>query len=339
MSHVSHTQSLPDELLQQCLFLAGPTASGKTDVSLLWAQQAGDIEIVSLDSMTLYRGMDIGTAKVTATERERVPHHLIDILDVHEEFSVADYLAAARQVCEGIVGRGRRPLFVGGTGLYLRSILRGVFEGPPADWSIRQRLEEQAQQASLKGDGFWLMRQLEKVDAEAALRLHPNDQRRLIRALEVYELTGKPLSAQQQQPARQPEQRPRHVYWLDVPRDWLHQRIDSRVDRMFVTGLLDEVRALLRLPQTISHTARQGLGYKELMDALHNDPSAELSDTDLDAAKDLIKVRTRQFAKRQGTWFRNLEECVAITVEGDEPASSLAEKLLQRSGPLSSRSH
>lgn len=332
MTQASHTQSLPHELLRQCLFLAGPTASGKTDVSLLWAQQSGDIEIVSLDSMTLYRGMDIGTAKVGAAERARVPHHLIDILDVHEEFSVAEYLAAARQACEGIVGRGRRPLFVGGTGLYLRSILRGVFEGPPADWSIRQRLEEQARQAAANGDGFWLMRQLEKVDPEAALRLHPNDQRRLIRALEVYELTGKPLSVLQQQPARLPEQRPPHVYWLDVPRDWLHQRIDSRVDGMFVAGLLDEVRVLLSLPQAMGHTARQGLGYKELMDALHNDPAAELSDVDLGAAQELIKVRTRQFAKRQGTWFRNLEECVAITVDPNESASSLAEKLAQRCG-------
>lgn len=326
----SNTQSLPLDVLKQCLFLAGPTACGKTDISLQWAQLRGDLEIVSLDSMTLYRGMDVGTAKPSPADRERVPHHLLDVIDAHEEFSVADYLAAARTACEEIVARGHRPLFVGGTGLYLRSILRGVFEGPPADWSIRERLEQQAQQATAKGDGYWLMRQLEKVDPEAALRLHPNDQRRLIRALEVYELTGKPLSAQQQQPALPPEQRPQHVYWLDAPRDWLHDRIDRRVDQMFAAGLLEEVRHLLALPNKISHTARQGLGYKELMDALHDDPAATISDADLAKAKELIQTRTRQFAKRQGTWFRNLEECIAIPLDANDSPQTIAAQLEKR---------
>ncbi len=329
MSDDLQTQCVPPELLRQCLFLAGPTASGKTDVSLLWAEQAGDIEIVSLDSMTLYRNMNVGTAKPSTAERERVRHHLIDIIDAHEEFSVAEYLGVARAAVEDIIARGRRPLFVGGTGLYLRSILRGVFEGPPADWAIRKRLEEQAQQASLKGDGYWLMRQLEKVDPEAALRLHPNDQRRLIRALEVFELTGKPLSAQQNQPPLPPEQRPPHVLWLDVQRDWLHERIDRRVDQMFAAGLLEEVRTLLALPNKISHTARQGLGYKELMDALHDDATAALKASELDAAKELIKTRTRQFSKRQCTWFRNLEECVALTVEANEAPQTTATRLAQ----------
>lgn len=332
MSDAQQTQCVPPELLRQCLFLAGPTASGKTDVSLLWAELAGNIEIISLDSMTLYRNMNVGTAKPSQAERARVPHHLIDIIDAHEEFSVAEYLTAARTAVEDIIARGRRPLFVGGTGLYLRSILRGVFEGPPADWSIRNRLEEQAQQATARGDGYWLMRQLEKVDPEAALRLHPNDQRRLIRALEVFELTGKPLSAQQNQPPLAPEQRPPHVYWLDVPRDWLHERIDRRVDQMFEVGLLEEVRLLLSLPNKISHTARQGLGYKELMDALHDDAAAAISIADLEAANELIKTRTRQFAKRQCTWFRNLEECVAFPIETNEAPSSIANKLANKCG-------
>lgn len=317
----SQTQSIASDVLKQCLFLAGPTASGKTEISLAIAEKLGRIEIVSLDSMTLYRGMDIGTAKPTPGELTRVPHHLIDVIAAHEEFSVADYLSAARTACEQIVQRGHRPLFVGGTGLYLRSVLRGVFEGPPADWSIRGRLEQQAADAARKGDGYWLMRQLEKVDSESALRLHPNDARRLIRALEVFEITGKPLSAQQQQPAMPPEQRPAHVYWIDGPREWLHERIDRRVDVMFDRGLLDEVRQLLRASPPISHTARQGLGYKELMDALHDNPDAALSDGELKAAKELIQTRTRQFAKRQCTWFRNLEECIPIVMAPNDVES------------------
>lgn len=324
------SQFIPSEILRQCLFLAGPTASGKTDVSLLLAKQLGNIEIVSLDSMTLYRGMDVGTAKLSRSQREAVPHHLIDILDPEAEFSVAEYLVAARTACEEIVARGHRPLFVGGSGLYLRSVLRGVFEGPPADWSIRNRLEQQAKEAAEGGDHYWLMRQLEKVDSDAALRLHPNDQRRLIRAIEVYELTGQPLSKQQNQPALPVEQRPPHVYWLDPSRDWLHERINRRVELMFEIGLIEEVRFLMTRPQGISQTAQQGLGYKEVIDALGGDATADLSAEKLPQVQELIQTRTRQFAKRQTTWFRNLEECVPIVLKGDELPAEVAGIVLAR---------
>ncbi len=316
--------------MRQCLFLAGPTASGKTDVSLLLAERLGNIEIVSLDSMTLYRGMDVGTAKPSRRQREAVPHHLIDIIDPEVEYSVAEYLAAVRVACEEIVARGHRPLFVGGTGLYLRSVLRGVFEGPPADWTIRNRLEQQAKDAADRGDHYWLMRQLEKVDSESALRLHPNDQRRLIRAIEVYELTGQPLSKQQNQPALPADQRPPHVYWLDPSRDWLHERINRRVEQMLEVGLIEEVRFLMGRSQGMSHTAQQGLGYKEVIDALGNDPAAELSASQLIEVQELIQARTRQFAKRQTTWFRNLEECSPITLKGDESPSDIAQLLQSR---------
>ena len=329
-------QTIPDELLQQCVFLVGPTAVGKTDVTIELARLMPSIEIVSLDSMCIYRGMDIGTAKPSPELQSKLPHHLIDLADPHEDFSVADYVEAARDVCAEILNRGGTPLFAGGTGLYLRGVLRGVFEGPAADWSIRDRLQKQADEAAERGDHFWLMRQLEKVDSEAALRLHPNDQRRLIRALEVYEITGVPLSKQQQQPPRPADERPQNVFWLSPPRDWLHDRIDRRVEQMIQAGLVEEVQALRDRTPPIGHTAAQGLGYKELIAALENSAGGTLTDGELAAAVELIQTRTRQFAKRQHTWFRNLEVCHAVEMTGDESAVSLAETLAARiqTGPV-----
>lgn len=309
----------PNELLKRCWFLSGPTACGKTEVGLALAERL-DAEIVSLDSMTLYRGLDIGTAKPPLEMRRQRPHHLFDILDPHEEFSLAQYVAAAEAVCRGIVERGRVPLFVGGTGLYLRGVLRGVFEGPAADWELRRRLEADAQHHGPD----WLHQRLQQVDPPTAARLHPNDLRRIVRALEVYELTGRPLSEQQQQPPLPPEQRPPHVYWLAPPRDWLYERINRRVEAMFAQGLVEEVRRLLTRPDGLSHTARQALGYKEVIDHLEGRIATPVETIDL------IQRRTRQFAKRQHTWFRNLEECLAVPMIGNESAEELAERMLSR---------
>lgn len=300
--------------LRECWILAGPTACGKTAVSLELAERIG-AEIVALDSMSLYRHMDVGTAKATPAERRRVPHHLIDILDPHEEFSVAQYVAAAGEACRQIVDRGRIPLFVGGTGLYLRAILRGVFEGPPADWDLRRRLEDQDSQPGA------LHRRLADVDPVTAARLHPNDQRRTIRALEVYELTGRPASELQQQHPLPEDQRPRNVFWLSPPREWLYERINLRVHQMIDAGLVDEVRGLLHLPQPLSRTARQALGYREVIDHLQGRST-------LDEAIEQIQTNTRQFAKRQHTWFRNLEECRAIEITGEETSEEIVERML-----------
>ena len=160
----------PSNLLQQCWFLAGPTASGKTDLSLILADLI-NAEIIAMDSMTLYRGMDIGTAKPSKIDQDRVPHHLIDVLNPEEDFSLAEYLDAAECVCRDILARGKTPLFVGGTGLYLRGLLRGVFEGPPADWEFRRQMEEQ----TLRLGPNWLSQALKAVDPISASRLHPND--------------------------------------------------------------------------------------------------------------------------------------------------------------------
>jgi tRNA dimethylallyltransferase len=321
------------DLLKKCWFLAGPTACGKTAVSMRLAERL-QAEIIALDSMTLYRGMDIGTAKPSVEEQSRVRHHLIDILDPHEEFSLAEYLSEAEAACRGIISRGHIPLFVGGAGLYLRGLLRGVFEGPPADWEIRQRLESLAQS---KGPNL-LFDQLQRVDPASAKRLHPNDQRRIIRALEVFEILGQTLSSLQQQGLRPYEERPPHVYWLSPPREWLYRRIDDRVETMLALGLVNEVRNLITRPQPLSHTASQGLGYKEIIGWLQSNPPDEIAmattatddefRSSVKQLKDLIQTRTRQFAKRQMTWFRNLSECHPIVITGNEKPDEIADSIL-----------
>ena len=307
----------PPELLTKCWFLAGPTASGKTATSLELAERLG-AEILALDSMTLYRGMDIGTAKPSTAERARIPHHLLDLLDPALEFSLADYVAAATVATRQILERGRVPLFVGGTGLYLRGLLRGVFEGPAADWTLRRELEQFARDSG----ELALHARLAEVDPRLAARLPPADVRRVIRGIEVFVQTGQPLSNQQQQGPRPPEERPVATLWLHPPREWLNQRINTRVDDMFTTGLVAEAQALAARPGGLGRTARQALGYREVLDALERGTSAE-------ATRELIQLRTRQFAKRQHTWFRNLEECREVAMTGTESPGELADRCLE----------
>jgi tRNA dimethylallyltransferase len=320
-SEPTMTIRIPPDLLGQCLVLAGPTASGKTELALEWAEATG-AEIVAMDSMSLYRGMTIGTAKATPQEQARVPHHLLDILDPYQDFSVADYVEAAAAACKTIVAAGRVPLFAGGTGLYLRGLLRGVFDGPPADWDIRERLESEAAQQP-RG---WLWSQLEKTDPQSAGRLHPHDTRRLVRALEVHELTGRPLSEQQDQGPAADGVRPRQVLWLSPPRDWLYPRINRRVDEMVENGLVGEVQGLLQSDPSPGRTARQALGYKEIIDHLEGRIS-------LEEAVDTIKRHTRRFARKQTTWFRNLEECRELKLSGQERPEELLEHLVADSDP------
>ncbi len=310
------------EILRQCWFLAGPTASGKSDVGVELADRL-DAEIVSLDSMSLYRGMDIGTAKPSSQLRERVAHHLIDVIEPYEEYSVAEYVSAAQTACHEILARGKQPLFVGGTGLYLRAILRGVFDGPEADWDFRNQLEQEA----ADNEPGYLHQQLQLVDPQSATRLHPNDTRRLIRALEVHHVTGQPLSEQQQQAPLPVSQRPDHVYWLAPPREWLYERINRRVEGMVEAELIGEIQRLLSVPAPLSRTARQALGYKEFIDELERSETRNLNDAQIQACIELIQTRTRQFAKRQHTWFRNLTECSPIEMTDNDSPCELAERL------------
>lgn len=304
------------ELLRRCWFLAGPTASGKSAAGLELARRLS-AEIISLDSMAIYRGMDIGTAKPSPAERREIPHHLMDVIDPHEEYSLADYVAASEEAARGIMGRGKAVLFVGGTGLYLRGVLRGVFDGPSADWDFRRELE-----AAAKESDDYLHQRLKAVDPIAAEKLHPRDHRRLIRAIEVHHVTGQPLSAQHRHGPLPEADRPQNVFWIHPAREWLYDRINRRVEDMLEQGLVSEVERLLAGPSPLSRTARQGLGYKEVIDHLEGRTSFE-------EMVDFIKRRTRQFAKRQHTWFRNLEECRAINIQGTETPAQLAERILR----------
>ena len=280
-----------------CWFLTGPTASGKTAVGMELAPRL-DAEIISLDSMALYRGMDIGTAKPTAAEPAAVPHHLIDVIEPHQQYSLAQYVEAAEEAVREITSRGRVPLFVGGTPLYLKALLRGIFRGPPADWPLRRRLQAMAQNEGEES----LHARLAAVDPRTARRLHPRDTRRVIRALEVFEKTGRGITELQQQFDRARPAGECRVFVLDWPRPQLGQRIDRRVEAMFAAGLVDEVRRLSASPTPPGRTASQAVGYREVIEHLRG--VRDLSET-----VELVKLRTRQFAKRQMTWFRSLSEC------------------------------
>jgi tRNA dimethylallyltransferase len=312
----------PDEVLRRCWFLTGATASGKSAVAMELAPRIGG-EIIALDSMTLYLGMDIGTAKPTREERALVPHHLFDVIEPWEEFSVAQYLESALAVSREILGRGKVPLFVGGAGLYLRSLLRGVFDGPPANWELRGRWEAFAAQHGNTA----LHAELAQRDPASAQRLHINDQRRIIRALEVFEVTGRTLSEQH---TNTPVQELRHVFAIMPPRDWLAERIERRLRQMAQQGLVAENLKLMEPEHPLSRTARQALGYKEIFDWLETLPGTERR-PDLQIPEPvftLMRDRTRQFAKRQETWFRNLEECRLVPVAADETAENIALRLM-----------
>jgi len=269
--------------------------------------------------------MDIGTAKPTTAERDGVPHHLIDVLDPSDAASVADYRGWALRVVAEVEGRGHRPLFVGGTPLYLKTLLRGLFEGPPADPALRLALEAEADRL---GDPAMHAR-LATLDPATGARLHPNDRRRVIRALEVIEGTGRPLSEQQVEHAR-PAPTGVAVFALERHREELNERIDLRVGAMFAGGLVDEVRALREAPRPPGPVASQAVGYKEVLELLGGrlDPSGALA---------LVRLRTRQFAKRQATWFRNLAEVRPWPVVPGEAAQETADRLalaIERAGEV-----
>ena len=309
--------------LGDCWFLTGPTASGKTRLGLELAQRL-KAEILSLDSMAVYRGLDIGTAKPSPEERHQVPHHLLDLVGPDQDFSLAQYLSAAEEAAAEVRSRGRQVLFVGGTPLYLKSLLRGIFEGPPADWEFRRRILAEADERG----SDWLHERLAEIDPAAAKRLHPRDTRRLVRALEVFEKTGRPISDWQQQFDRARPADECHVYVLDWPREELYRRIDRRVEAMFAAGLVDEVRQLLTSGKRLSRTARQALGYREVLEYL--DGRCELAET-----VDLVKTRTRQFARRQLTWFRSLSECRWVKMTPDVDTKAIAEEIIRSFQPES----
>lgn len=297
-------------------YLTGPTAAGKSVVSLHLAERLG-AEIVSLDSMAIYRGMEIGVAKPDAAARAQVPHHLLDLRDPNEDYSLSNYLADAWEAHLAIQRRGRQTLFVGGTPLYLKALLRGLFSGPPADAAFRDEMQSRV---AAEGSPA-LHAELAALDPPAAAKLHPNDARRIIRALEVHRLTGRPISELQQQFERPNALEETRVFALDWPRDQLHARIERRVDAMLDAGLVAEVRGLRARYGRLSRTASQAVGYREALDHL----GGVLDEREL---RQRIQAHTRQLAKRQETWFRALEEVRGVAALG-RAADEIADEILR----------
>ncbi len=279
--------------MNNIICVAGPTASGKTALAVELAKEYNG-EVVSCDSMQVYRRMDIGTAKPTKEEMQGIVHHMIDVAEPQEDFSVSRYCAMATPIVEDILARGKRAIIAGGTGLYLDSLIRGNAFAPFPSTGVRERLEQQARQEGIEV----LYRQLESVDPEAAGRLHLADQKRIIRALEVYLETGETITEHNRKTQLLP---PRfQPLWLGLDfesRADLYERIDRRVGVMLEQGLIEEIRALLSSGIPEKCTAMQAIGYKEFVDALEGRST-------IAAAADQVRQSSRHYAKRQLTWLR-----------------------------------
>lgn len=299
------------------VFLAGPTASGKTELALELAALL-DGEIISTDSMQVYRGLDIGAAKPTAADRARAPHHLIDAVEITEAFDAAKFVALARRAVDDISARGRRPVFCGGTGLYFKAFLDGLGGAPPANPALRAGLEA----APIDR----LLEELSSRDPAAFARIDRRNPRRVIRAVEVIRLTGRPFSAQRADwNAAAAAPAPVNFLVLNRPKPELDARINARVDDMFQRGLVAETRALLERGLAANPAAMQAIGYRQVVEHLRGERS--LADT-----IELVKTRTRQFARRQLTWFRRHAPPGALWMElsAAQPAAATAAELSRR---------
>jgi tRNA dimethylallyltransferase len=300
---------MEDRMPRALIAILGPTASGKSALAIRLAQRLGG-EIVNYDSVQVYRGFDIGSAKTPPAERAGVPHHLLDVCAPGETFSAGDYARLAREAVRAVGDRGRVPVVVGGTGFYLRALLDGLFEGPSRDEELRSRLERSA---SRRVPGY-LHRLLARLDPEAAARIHPNDQPKLLRALEVRLIEGRPLASLLRR-GLAPLQGFRALkLFLDPPREALYERIDRRTLCMFQEGLEDEVRRLLAAGASREAWAFGALMYRQALAVVEGRMSRE------EAIEDASRA-TRNYAKRQLTWFRNQEpDAVRLAGFGDDPA-------------------
>lgn len=310
------TDTLPNDIREQkrkMIVIAGPTAAGKTKLSVELAKAVGG-EILSADSMQVYRGMDIGSAKVLPEEMGGIRHHLIDILDPTEEFHVAKFRQLAQEAMDReIYPTGHIPVMTGGTGFYIQSVLYGIdFEDDicPADAEVRKRLEEEGETPEGQ-EAQW--KRLLSVDPKSCEKIHPNNRKRVIRALEYFETTGRPISEHNESEKTRISPYDYVFFVLNVPdRARLYARIDERVEKMMAEGLLEEVRRLREAGVTKTMTSMQGIGYKELYRAL--DGECTVSE-----AVEEIKKNTRHFAKRQLTWFRNFRDPSLIWLDAEDP--------------------
>ena len=303
------------------LAITGPTASGKTALSLALARRF-DCEIISLDSMQIYRYMDIGTAKATESERALVPHHMIDFLSPEESYSAEDYRTDAMKALHDIESRGRLPLFVGGTGLYMDTVMRGTeLTSPPSSEELKMRLLSEAVTDEQR-EALW--QRLKEIDPDSAEKTHKNNVRRVVRALEIYELTGKTKTYfDELTRAAKPEVTVGMITLDFHNRDNLYCRVDLRVDQMMREGLLAEVESLYRTGiLKKGTTAAQAIGYKEIISYLDGECT-------LDEAVELLKLSSRRYAKRQLTWFRHNEDAVRLFVDREDGTMKSTAQLIE----------
>ena len=296
------------------ILILGVTASGKGRLAFDLAQSLG-AEIISIDSMKVYRRMDIGTAKPPQEARQRIKYHLIDIVEPSDSFSVGVFRDAALGAIEQIKSRNMPVIAVGGTALYIKALLYGLFEGPGTDQQIRAELKARAQAQGLAE----LYRELTKIDPTAAERINPNDSKRIIRALEVYQLTGKPISSLQKQWDSSQTKHDWTIIGLRREKTEESKRINSRVKKMIVAGFVDEVKSLLAEEKPLSKQARCAIGYAEIIEYLNGQ-------IELEEATELIKKNTRRLAKNQRTWFKTFKNVHWLDIEPNEPP----EKILTR---------
>ena len=311
---IRRTTGAADEPLA---FLIGATAVGKSALALDVAERAG-AAIVAMDSMQVYRGMDVGTAKPTAAERARVPHACLDLADPPERYDVQRYLADAEAALDEIRARGLRPLVVGGTGFYLKALVFGLFGGPAADLALRRSLQERARARGRSA----LHAELTVIDPAAAERIHPNDEKRVVRALEVWEQTGRTLSGWQAEwgwGGAAPPGRPRRIVGLRLEGAELDLRIGRRTTAMLDAGWAEEARCI-RDEIGFGPTSVQALGYQEVLDLVDGKATrAEI--------EELVSLRTRRFARRQRTWFKKFPETVWVDADGPRAAQAVLEAL------------
>ncbi|HEY5044188.1 MAG TPA: tRNA (adenosine(37)-N6)-dimethylallyltransferase MiaA [Verrucomicrobiae bacterium] len=303
------------------VFIAGPTAVGKSEIALALAEKIGG-EIISADSMQVYRGLDIGTAKPSPAERARVPHHLIDVCDLHRAFDAAQFIRRAQMAVDEIQSRGHTPIFCGGTGLYFKAYLDGLGESPAADPELRAELEAAPFES--------LLNELRDRDPAAYEKIDKQNPRRVIRAVEVIRLTGKKFSEQRAEwkagasrcDDRTAQRTVPAMFCFKRPTADLHARINARVDKMFERGLVEETRELLKCGLAENKFAMQAIGYRQVVEHLRGG-------RDLAGTIELVKTKTRQFAKRQLTWFRRHGNCEWIELSAHDLVEDILPKLLR----------
>jgi len=301
---------------EKLIVIAGPTASGKTAAAVELCKLIGG-EVVSADSMQIYRGMDVLSAKPTAAEMDGIPHHMLGIADPKEKFSAAKYRDMAKEIISGIIARGNMPVICGGTGLYINAVTRPMEFSEKCDETLRKEL---LAMADMPGGREKLHGILKEIDPEAAYKLHPNDVRRVTRAIEVFRLTGVTQSEQARIDAQREGDYDESFFALSWPRDVLYERINRRVDIMLENGLVDEVRALRRDEEN-HPTALQAIGYKEIAAALEGRLSMQ-------EAIGLVKQLSRNYAKKQMTWFQRDDRCVWIEAQ-DKTAAQVAVEMIR----------